>query len=186
MDDAAILSLYIARNEEALEQTRYKYGHYCRCIAASILCNQEDADEVCNDVLLQTWNAIPPARPRALKLFLAKVTRNLAFSRWRSKHAQCRCSGETEIALGELADCVPGREQVDDALNAKELTETINTFLGTLHARDRNIFLRRYFYVEDIGTIASAFTMKPSNVLRILSRTRAKLKAHLIQEGYDL
>lgn len=186
MNDAAILSLYIARNEDALEQTRHKYGQYCRCIAASILCDQEDADEVCNDVLLRTWNAIPPSRPKSLKVFLAKVTRNLAYSRWRSNHAQCRCSGETEIALDELTDCIPGKEHVDDALNAKELAETINTFLGTLHMRDRNIFLRRYFYVEDIGTIANACTMRPSNVLRILSRTRAKLKAHLIQEGYDL
>lgn len=136
--------------------------------------------------MLQVWNAIPPARPKVLKLFLAKVTRNLAFSRWRHNNAQCRHSGEMPLALDELADCVPGKERIDDALNRKELANTINVFFRTLSSRDRSIFLRRYFYVEDIGTIANAYAMKPSNVLRILSRTRAKLKTYLTQEEYDL
>ena len=45
MDDAAIVSLYWARSEDAISQTAAKYGSYCRTISYNILANAEDADE---------------------------------------------------------------------------------------------------------------------------------------------
>ncbi len=43
MDDQAIVQLYWARNERAIEQTAVKYGSYCTHIAVNILNNHEDA-----------------------------------------------------------------------------------------------------------------------------------------------
>ena len=91
-----------------------------------------------------------------------------------------------ELVLEELAGCIPGREQVDDQLNLQELSKTIRCFLAALPEREGNIFLRRYFFVEDADTIAEHYHMKRANVNVILSRTRVKLKSYLKQEGYDL
>ena len=143
MEDKAILDLYFARDEQAITETDQKYGGYCYSIANRILNSNEDSEETVSDTLLQTWNAIPPQRPTFLRLFLAKITRNLAFTRWRTLSAVKRGGGETELALEELSGCIPGSEQIDDRLNAKELAAAIRSFLDTLPDRDQDIFLRR-------------------------------------------
>lgn len=186
MEDNEILDLYFARNEQAITETDRKYGSYCYGIANRILPSREDCEETVSDTYYQTWNVIPPRRPDVFKLFLAKITRNLAFSRWRKLSAAKRGGGETELVLEELAGCIPGKERVDDALNAKELVKTIRAFLGTLPDRQQDIFLQRYFYVETPEAIARRHKISRRNVNLILSRTRAKLKAYLTQEGYDL
>lgn len=186
MEDKAILDLYFARDELAITETDRKYGGYCYSIANRILNSQEDSEETVSDTYWHTWNSIPPHRPSFLKLFLAKVTRNLAFTRWRKQSAAKRGGGETELVLEELAGCIPGREQIDDQLNEKELVRAIQEFLDTLAERDRAIFLHRYFFVEDADTISARYGMKRTTVNVILSRTRAKLKTYLTQEGYYL
>ena len=90
------------------------------------------------------------------------------------------------IALEELGDCVSGDGDVSSALDKKELGRAISAFLQTQNQRDRSVFLRRYFYLEDTGAIARRFGLREANVLQILSRTRKKLKQYLIQEGYEL
>ena len=186
MEDQAILELYFARDELAITETDRKYGSYCYSVANRILGSAEDSEETVSDTYYHTWNAIPPQRPTFLRLFLAKITRNLAFARWRKLSAAKRGGGETELVLEELAGCIPGREQIDDGLNAVELAKTIRTFLDTLPDREQDIFLQRYFYVEDPETIARRHKIRQSNVNLILCRTRAKLKTYLKQEGYNL
>lgn len=186
MEDKAILDLYFARDELAIAETDRKYGGYCYGIANRILSSMEDAEETVSDTYWQAWNSIPPQRPNFLRLFLAKITRNLAFTRWRKRSAAKRGAGETELVLEELAGCIPGPEQIDDQLNARELAKVIRAFLDTLPVRDQDIFLQRYFYVDDGDTIAARYGIRRSNVNLILSRTRAKLKTYLTQEGYDL
>ena len=186
MEDVAILELYFARDEAAIAETNRKYGSYCFSVANAILDCREDAEETVSDTLLRTWDAIPPQRPQFLRLFLAKIARNLAFTRWRKNNALRRGGGETELALEELAGCIPGGERADDRLNARELASTIRRFLDTLPEREQDIFLRRYFFLEESAVIAARYGMKPANVLRILSRTRSRLKDYLTREGYDL
>ena len=90
MEDEVILDLYFARNEQAITETDRKYGRYCFTLANTILNNTEDAEETVSDTYLKAWDTIPPKRPCVFKMFLAKITRNLAFSRWRSYTAEKR------------------------------------------------------------------------------------------------
>ncbi len=186
MEDIQILDLFFARDERAILESNLKYGGYCHGVAIRILNCDEDAEEVVDDTLYQAWNVIPPQRPNFLKLFLGKITRNLAFTRWRKMSAARRGGGETELVLEELAECIPGNESVDDHLNARELARVIRGFLDTLPKRHQDIFLQRYFFVDSPEAIAARYGMKRTNVNMILSRTRAKLKTYLTQEGYDL
>lgn len=186
MDDEQILNLYFARDEQALAETHRKYGSYCFRLANGILNNQQDAEETVNDTYLKAWNTIPPHRPSVFKLFLAKIARNLAFSRWRQNTAGKRGGGEMQLVLDELADCICAPTGVEEQYSAKELSRAIRSFLDTLPVREQNIFLRRYFFVEESEAIARRYGMKPATVLRTLSRTRAKLKKYLTREGYTV
>lgn len=186
MEDTQIVELFFDRNELAIREAEQKYGAHCFRLANRILNNREDAEETVSDTLLHTWNAVPPERPIALRAFLEKITRNLALSRWRRRSAEKRGGGELELVLEELADCIPGGERPEQKLDEKELVKTIRNFLDTLPRREQDIFLLRYFYVEESDKIAVRYGMKRGNVLWILSRTRMKLKTYLTQEGYDI
>lgn len=186
MEDTKIIDLYFARNEQALLETEQKYGRYCFTLANSILSNREDSEEIVNDTYLKAWDAIPPRRPTVFKMFLAKITRNLAFTRWRSETAQKRGGTEMGIVLDELEECIPAPGTPEDQLKLNDLTTAIRDFLNTQSIREQNIFLRRYFFVEDSETIAARYGMRSDTVLRSLSRTRNKLKKYLMQEGYTV
>ena len=184
MEDAKIIDLYFARDERAVAETADKYGAYCFSLANSILSNKLDAEEAVSDTYWKTWNAIPPHRPTILKLFLAKITRNISFTRWRSLSAEKRGGGEMALVLEELSECIAAPGGVEDTLNGRELAKTIRSFLDTIPTREQDIFLRRYFFVEESETIAKRYGMKQATVLRTLSRTRMKLKQYLAKEGY--
>ena len=184
MDDSQIVELYCHRDENAICETNRKYGAYCFTIAENILSNGEDAEECVNDTWLKTWNSIPPQKPALLKLFLAKITRNVSFDKYRKKVTSKRGGGEIVFAIEELEDCLSSSADVESEICQKELKSTINRFLHSLPERDCNIFLRRYFYVESTSEIAARYGLKENNVLLILSRTRKKLKSHLQKEGY--
>ena len=184
MEDSRIIELYFRRDQEAISATEEKYGAYCFSVAENILQNEEDAEECVSDTYLRAWNSIPPNKPRVLRLFLAGITRNLAIDRYNAKNAEKRGGGEVSAVLDELSECIAAKSDVASDYEGKELGESINRFIKTLPERDGNIFLRRYFFTEPISVIANKYGLRENNIAVILSRTRKKLKTHLIKEGY--
>ena len=88
MEDNQIIELFWNRDEKAISETGRKYGSYCQSIAFNILHNNEDSEECVNDTWLKAWDSIPPQRPSNLRLFLAKITRNLSFNRYNANTAK--------------------------------------------------------------------------------------------------
>ena len=186
MDDAKIVQLYWDRDEQAIPATASKYGNYCISIAKNILGNCEDAEECVNDTYLNTWNAIPPHRPKRLSTFLGKIVRNLSFNRYAHNTADKRGGGELPAVLEELADCVSGRDDSGQLYEHKELAAAINDFLGTLPAEKRNIFVCRYWYTDSVNEIAARYGMTCGAVSMTLKRLRTKLHSYLVERGYEL
>ena len=85
-----------------------------------------------------------------LKLYAARTMRNLAFNRYRDARAERRGGGQPCAPLKELSECI-SEQSVDEALNRWELNRIIQTFLAGLHTQKRNIFIRRYYYADDIS-----------------------------------
>ena len=184
MDDKRIVDLYFSRNEEAIAQTDKKYGHYCYCIAYSILANREDAEESVSDTYMTAWRRIPPRRPAVLSTFLGKITRHISIDQWRARSATKRGGGEVPLALEELKDCISGMQDVEMEYERKEILNAYVKFLDTLPATERRVFLCRYWYVESIETIADKFDFSESKVKTMLHRTRAKLRKQFAKEGF--
>lgn len=69
MEDQGIVHLYLQRSQQAIVETKKKYGAYCRVISRNILSNLSDIDECENDTYLAAWNAIPPTMPGKLSFF---------------------------------------------------------------------------------------------------------------------
>ena len=184
VEDREIVELYWLRREEALAESREKYGGLCRSVALGVLGDPRDAEEAVSDALLRAWNSIPPQRPEFLDAYLAKLSRRAAVDMLRRERAGKRWSGEAALALEELGDCVPSGGGTEERLEASELASLIESFLRSQPETARKVFLRRYWYVESVSAIAEAFGFSESKVKSLLFRTRKGLRRFLEKEGY--
>ncbi|MBE6651871.1 MAG: sigma-70 family RNA polymerase sigma factor [Ruminococcaceae bacterium] len=178
LTDADIVALYLARDEAAIEATQRMYGPYCLSVAMNILNSEPDAEECVNDTYLKTWNSIPPQRPTVLRLFLGRITRNLALDRYRRRKTR---GLEFEATLEELAEILPAQEEDDS-----DLPMLLAGFLESLPAKERDLFILRYWHGHSVARLSKAFKMKPNNLSARLYRTREKLRAYLTERGYSL
>ena len=82
MEDVRIIELFWERSQEAIAQTRTKYGRLIYSICMRILRIAEDAFECENDTYLKAWDSMPPQRPDHLSAYLGKIARNLSLDRY--------------------------------------------------------------------------------------------------------
>ena len=152
MTDEEIIDLFFERSEQAIGELAKKHGRAAERVVRNILGDRRDTEECLSDTWLGVWNAIPQNRPELLQPFVCKIARNLATKRYHAGTARKR-DGRYDLALDELADCLPDRGGVEELLSAKELAEAINRFLDTLSYEDRFLFMRRYWYAEALPVL---------------------------------
>lgn len=186
MDDNQIIELFFARDEGAIEAVQREYGGYCVSIARNILGDRGAAEECVNDGWLKCWQSIPPQRPRSLKSFAGRIVRNLALSALRADTAQKRGGGRVQLALDELSEVVSGGETPEGALDRAAFRAALDGFLADLPERNRNLFLRRYWYLDSVEALAKRYSMSKTQVTTTLHRLRQRLRVHLEQEGFEL
>ena len=186
MEDAQIVELYWSRDERAITKTAERYGPYCRTVAGRILPDPGEAEECVNDTWLKCWQSIPPQHPRSLKGFAGRIVRNLALSVRRADAAQKRGGGQVQLALDELSEVVSGGETPEGALDRQAFRAALDSFLAGLPKDRRDLFLRRYWYLDSVEQLAKRFHMSKTQVTTTLHRLRGKLRAHLEQEGFEV
>ena len=185
MEDAEIVALYFARDEQAIVQTQQKYDRYCRYIAENILSSDEDVEECLNDAYHKAWNTIPPQAPTLLSGYLGMLTRQIAFDRYRENRRVKRGGGELALVLDELQDCIEDRS-MPSVQETAALQDTLNRFFMQQPSRTRIVFLQRYWYGARVENIARSLGMSQAGVNTLLCRTRKKLKKFLEKEGIRL
>ena len=150
-DDREIIAQFLCRDEAAIKNTVDKYERYCSSIAYRILGNGEDVRECLNDTWLKLWESIPPTVPEILSAYVGKITRNLAINRYDHLHAGKRCGDSVDQPLEELKECASlAHDNVREEMDRKDLEEAINRYLDGLPSKKRQIFVRRYFYLDEI------------------------------------
>ena len=180
--DESIIERFFARIEEAIGDLQQKYGKYCFTIGFHILADESDTEECLNDTWLRTWNSIPPERPQCLKSYVGCITRNLAINMYRRDTAKKREGSRYNVALDELTDCmVPSKDNVSESVDHKALSDVINAYLATLPEEKRNIFVRRYFYMDSIEEICDRYGRNESFVKVNLHRMREGLRKELLK-----
>lgn len=185
MTDRQIVALFFARSEDAISALREKYGKLCRHIAMNILKNDSDAEECESDTYLRVWDTVPPTDPDPLSPFVARIARNLALDRYRYNHAARRCGGGDAL-FSEMEDILTTSEGAESEAMRKELARCISDFLRTLRAEDRKLFVRRYWYGDDMASLASLFGISENSAAVKLFRARQKMRIYLEKEGFTV
>lgn len=182
MDDSQIIALFFARSENAIAELSEKYEKSMLTISRNILQNAEDAEECVNDAYLALWNAIPPNRPNPLMAYVCKIVRNLSLTRFKHNRAAKRSAG-SDASLDEIADFIPANETVESRMERAELTRILNDWLGTLDRMNLYVFMRRYWYMDPVGTIAKNTGLTEAAVYLRIDRMKKNLYKRLVKEG---
>ena len=186
MDDAKIVDLYLQRNEVALKETADRYGTRLRSLAYGIVEDLQTAEECENDTYLEAWDSIPPHEPRNyFYSFLARITRHISLNCCRDRSRLKRSAYVCELS-SEMESCIPAPDDMTCRMEKAELARALNGFLATLEADKRNVFLRRYWFLDTIPSISKRYGYSESKVKSMLFRSRNQLRTYLLKEGYDL
>lgn len=142
--------------------------------------------ECVNDAFLKAWESIPPAKPKSLPAYLAKIARNIALNRYRAEHREKRGSGAVMQLYEEFGEQLASPFSVEDSAERREVLEAINKFLHKTNSRGRKIFLRRYWLCESIPELAQHFMTTENSISASLSRTRSELVKYLKKRGFEI
>lgn len=186
MNDDAIIHLYWNRDETAITETSRKYGNYCYSIAYNILYNKEDSEECVNDTYSKVWNSIPPQKPSVFSAFIGRIVRNISLDRYRKNVAEKRGGKTIPAILEEIGEISTDSPSPEDDIVRKDLAKAISDFLYDLPVEKRVMMVRRYWYADDIKSIAARLGTSENNISSSIRRIRIKLRDYLLARGFEL
>ncbi|MDD5934176.1 MAG: sigma-70 family RNA polymerase sigma factor [Clostridiales bacterium] len=178
MTEEDIVSLVLKKNELGLTIIAEKYEKLLVYIAAQILGNRtRDIEECVNDTYLKFWkNASNYDYTRAsIPTYLKVIVRNTAINRLRDlKRHEDKTHAEDVFTLeSEISDST---QNIENQLVRKENMNRLNRVISNLPEKDRELMIRKYFYLQSSKIIANAMKMSVTAVDSRLSRLRTKVR----------
>lgn len=176
MKDKLILKLNKG-SIKALEQIIRQYDDYVffviRNHSGDVL-SKEDIEELASDTFVALWNnrrSVDAAKP--LMPYLAVVAKNKTVDKLRSLHITVNIE-DTDLCDDDFDQRFENAEAVREILVAAE----------KLPAKQREIFIRFYFYGETLKAIAEAMGITYPDSRTSLHRARNAVKEYLSERGY--
>lgn len=155
-------------------------------LAYGIVNDLQTAEECENDTYMEAWHTIPPHEPSDhFHAFLARITRHISLNCCRDRSRLKRSAFICELSV-EMEQCIPAPDDSSCRMDDLALRTAINDFLGKLDEEKRNIFVRRYWFLDSVADIAKRYGISESKVKTTLFRCRNRLREHLNKEGYTV
>jgi RNA polymerase sigma-70 factor (ECF subfamily) len=85
------------------------------------------------------------------------------------------------VNLEEISDFIAEEDFCAHEFKDSELTRILEDWLWSLTENNRYIFIRRYWYMDEIETIANALSVSNASVYLRIDRMKKKLKDYLKQ-----
>ena len=172
MTDERILKLLINKDEKALYKLSGKYDKLLSYIISNIVGNRpEDVEECLNDTYFKVWK-------NAHKIDLINRIRDLSKDEIMLEH------GDTEEMLKNYVSISKGPE---DRAMIEEDVNLLKNILDDLKPREKELVIRKYFYIQSSKVIAQEMNMEVTTVDSYLSRLRKKMKKEFQrrEESYE-
>lgn len=160
----------------ALEKLIGKYNRYVSSIIGRIIGNREaDCEELTADVFLTVWNNRDKLQEGKIAAYLGKIARNKAFDLLRQDKEVL--SLEDDILIFDGTDIQEQTEQKDMSAMLKEA-------LGQLEKKQRELFVRHYYYGQTIKAASEEMGINLSTAKTWLYRGQTVLREFLEQKGF--
>ncbi len=171
MTDEQVLQQLQTGEQDALAALMDNYHRYVLTIVANVMGRagtEADAEELVQDVFYALWSHVDDIRPGKTKAYLAVSARNAAVSFLRSRR-------ELPMDLDEI-DLPDDGDSLDDQLIQAERNQMLKKALHKMRPKDREIFLRYYYYMQTSEQIAETMHIPAGTVRSRLVRGRKILK----------
>ena len=178
MNEQKIIELILARDERGMDALLTHHGPLMRYIIAPILPNTEDREECLSEAAMRVWEKINQFHGDcgSFNAWLTAIARNTALNRLRRKTNEDN----------EIPESIPTPEPTpEEQLLRKERQNAVKRALGQLSQSDRNLFYRKYYYLQSTAQIAAESGMTERAVEGKLYRLKKRLRKMLGGEGYD-
>lgn len=186
LKDEAIINLIYDKNELGLSKLADKYEKLLIHIAKSILGSRSrDIEECVNDTYLKIWNHIEQydMEKASLKTYLKIILRNTAINKLRDLSR--REESELPDDISDIAKYyIDNSQNVEGKVFSKENIKQLSNIIGHLKEIDKELVIRKYFYLQSSKDIAKATKMTVTAVDSRLSRLRTKMKKEFEKEKY--
>lgn len=188
MTDEKILKLLVNKDEKALYAISGKYEKLLSYIISNIVGDRpEDIEECLNDTYFKVWkNAHKIDLQKAsLKTYLKYAARNTAINRIRdlSRDEIQLQHGDSEELLRDYVSTSRGPEE---RVIIDEEVELLKSVLEDLKPREKELVIRKYFYIQSSKIIAKEMNMEVTTVDSYLSRLRKKMKREFDRREEDV
>ncbi|MDD4564498.1 MAG: sigma-70 family RNA polymerase sigma factor [Eubacteriales bacterium] len=179
LDDREILAGLKAQDEQAYEELMNKYARYVGAIVVRISGNRlniQDIEEICSGTFIKIWFSSGSIRITGenLKGYIGVTARNLTLNALRGKLK----TSEDELEEDEIRY----RSAEETAVIEEEMKVLKETIIA-MSPLDREIFIRRYFYLERVKDIARDKRLNEKTVSTKLSRARRRLQLAIDERG---
>lgn len=178
MRDERIVALLRKKSERGLRALAEKYGRLLHYVASGILRNRpEDVEECLNDVYLHIWAHAETFdfEKASLPTYLKVLTRNASINRlkWLQRREGTGWDPEEWDRIEMYAD---ERQDVERTVLGREDVRKLERMIEEMETLDREILLRRYFYLQSSREISQYTGMSISAIDSRLSRLRARIR----------
>ena len=171
--------LLLSRSENGIQELQLHYGPLMRYIISPILSDEREREEAYNDVCLRVWEKIEDFDPEkgSFKGWLSAITRNTALNRARKISREENCE--------ELSEHLPDAQaDPEEKLLHRERLEKLRRVLSELDAEEKNIFYRKYYYMQSTRQIAAELGLSQRGVEGRLYRIKKKLRLQMGGEDH--
>jgi RNA polymerase sigma-70 factor (ECF subfamily) len=174
-DDAGLVARLQASDPRAFEELVIAYQHRVFAVAARMLGNRAEAEEIAQEVFLRVHRAIRLFRGDAkLSTWMYSIASRLCLN--RLARAERRLTREEDETLARVPDGVGG---ADEALAQRQLQAALFQAIAALPEDRRIVVVLRDLEGLSYDEIAQVLDLEPGTVRSRLHRARLELRERL-------
>lgn len=173
-----IIELIKCRDEKGMDELLRHYSPLINYIISPILTNSSDREECLSEISMKVWDKIDhyDSSKGSFNGWLTAIARNTALNRAR----QIKNDLSTEEICRETVSPAPGPEEM---LLLREQKKALENALAKLSRKERELFYRKYYYMQSSAQIARELTTTERAVEGKLYRIKKKLRKALGGDG---
>ncbi len=170
MREAEILDLIRSQDDQGMEELLRHYGPLLRYITGPILRDRQDMEDCLSEAAMRIWENSDTydENKGSFAAWVTAITRNTALNMVRKKNRYPADGFEDDPESPE-----PTPEEI---ILREERQRELKRALDLLSQKERNLFYRKYYYLQSTEKIAAEMGMTVRAVEGKLYRIKKKLR----------
>ncbi|MCI8627198.1 MAG: sigma-70 family RNA polymerase sigma factor [Lachnospiraceae bacterium] len=177
-----LIRLLCTREEKGLSLLQQEYGGLLHYVVWGILQVPQDVEECMNDIYLRIWEKADRYQTEkgTLRVWLTAVAKHAAldYAKSRNRRLEIPFSELEEMFGSSLPESSP-----EEIVLQKERMADWKDCIASLKPGERNLFYRRYYYLQSERQIGAELGMTKRAVEGKLYRIRKKLQKKIGQRN---